>query len=70
MWYFVFFIASVALSYALAPKIQEPDPTSLEDVNVPTAEPGRGIPIIFGTVIVRDPNTVWYGDLLTWAITK
>lgn len=65
MWYLVVFIASIAVSAALTPRPQEPKPASLGDINVPTAEPGRNVPIIFGTVVVEDPNVVWYGDLST-----
>ncbi len=65
MLYLVVFIASIVVSAALTPRPQEPKPASLGDINVPTAEPGRNVPIIFGTVVVEDPNVVWYGDLST-----
>jgi len=32
---------------------------------MPTVDPAKKIPIIFGTVWVEDPNLVWYGDLST-----
>lgn len=63
MWYIVVFIASVLVSYALAPKPPIPEPASLSDINVPMAEPGSGIPVVFGRVVIEDSNTVWYGDL-------
>lgn len=68
MWFVVVFIASLAASLALAPKIPEPKPAGLSELNVPTAEPGRPIPIPFGTVRLEDPNVVWYGDLKTTPI--
>ena len=68
MWFIVIFIASVAASYALSPKPEKPKPAGLGDINTPTAEPGRAIPIVFGTVVIKDPNTVWYGDLSTTPI--
>lgn len=68
MWFVVVFIASLVASLALAPKPPEPKPAGLADINVPTAEPGRPIPIVFGTVLLEDPNVVWYGDLSTTEI--
>ena len=68
MWYLVVFIASIAVSAALTPRIPDPKPAALGDINVPTAEPGRNIPIPFGTVVLEDPNVVWYGDLTTKAV--
>ncbi len=70
MWYVIIFIATLAVSIALAPRPPEPKPAGLSDINVPTAEPGRPVPIIFGTVIIKDPNVVWYGDLSTTEIKK
>lgn len=57
------FIISSLLSAALAPKPPAPKAASLSDFSVPTAEEGRPIPVIFGTVVVKGANCVWYGDL-------
>jgi len=66
LWvYLVLFIISTVLSYVLAPKPADMNaaPASLKDFSVPTAEEGRPIPVVFGTVVIREPNVVWYGDL-------
>lgn len=47
----------------LAPHPKGPQPSALGDFNVPTAEEGRAIPVIFGTCMVKGGNTVWWGDL-------
>jgi hypothetical protein len=52
------------------PKFGKPTPSGIGDFQVPTAESGRAIPAIFGTVKMRGPNVVWYGDLLVAAIKK
>lgn len=65
MGYLVLFLVSIALSAALAPKTPEQKPVSLSELNIPTAEPGRAIPVAFGTVTIESPNIVWYGDLAT-----
>lgn len=54
-------VAAVAISQMPGPI--EPTPASLEDFQAPTAEPGRPIPVVFGTVFLKAPNVVWYGDL-------
>ena len=59
----IIFIVAAYAAVALAPKQATPKPASLEDFQFPTAEPGRPIPVVFGTVTVKSPNVVWYGDL-------
>ena len=63
-------IVSAAISYALQPKPEPPKPSSLEDIKVPTAELGKSIPVIFGTVVDNSPNVVSYGNLRTEDIKK
>ena len=51
-----------------------PAPAGQDDIQAPTVEEGRAIPVIWGTVYLKSPNVVWYGDLqavwnqtwLTW----
>jgi len=57
-------VITTLISYALAPKPPKSKPPSLEDFDVPTAESGRPIPVVFGEVTVTGPNVVWYGDLM------
>lgn len=61
--YIAIFTASIAISLALAPKPPSRRPPSLSEIDVPTAEEGKPIPVVFGTVVVQSPNVVWYGDL-------
>ena len=56
-------LASIAASFLLTPKRPEKKPAALTDFDFPTAEQGRPIPVVFGKVLVKDPNVVWYGDL-------
>lgn len=67
-WQLVFLVALNLLASALAPKPPKPKPASLTDVDAPTAEADKPIPVVFGTVMLRGPNVVWYGDLRTKAI--
>ena len=52
MWYLVVIVVAALVSVALAPKPPEPKPASLSDVDAPTAEEGRPIPVVFGTVLL------------------
>jgi hypothetical protein len=52
-------IIGVALSYLgylLAPKPKQPKPPSVEDLQEPTSEAGRPIPVVFGSLTMSDPN--------------
>jgi hypothetical protein len=63
-------LAMMAISYAIRPRSPTPKPASLTDIDAPTAETGRPIPVIFGTVRVTGANCIWYGDLTSKAIKK
>ena len=56
------------ISQALAPKPPKPKPAAISDFDVPVAEQGRPVPVVFGTVLVRGPNVIWYDDLSTTPI--
>lgn len=56
-------VASTVLSMLMQPKPLPPIAASLSDFQVPTAEEGRPIPVIFGTVLIKGANVIWYGDL-------
>ena len=61
-----------AISYALSPrpKTEKPRAAGLDDFSLPTAEEGRPIPVIFGTVLITGANVVWAGDLKVTPIRK
>jgi len=61
-------VVSAVLASALAPKAPQPKSATLSDVDAPTAEEGRPIPVVFGTVWITGPNVIWYGDLRTTPI--
>ncbi|TIW26175.1 MAG: hypothetical protein E5V63_14865, partial [Mesorhizobium sp.] len=62
-WNIVFAIASYAFQLLLAPKPKNAVAKTLSDFQAPTAEEGREIPPVFGTVDIAAPNCTWYGDL-------
>lgn len=57
------FVATTVVGALLTPHQQGPSPSALGDFSVPTAQEGRAIPVILGTVKLQGGNTVWWGDL-------
>ena len=68
MWYFLAFAAVLVATYALAPKPQNQKPATLEEIDLPTAEEGSCISVLFGCRDIPAPFVAWYGDLRTVAI--
>lgn len=64
--------ALVVAAYAVSqiPKPQSQPPAGFGDLQVPTAEVGREIPVLFGTKEIKSANVVWYGDFSSQAIRK
>lgn len=56
------FIATTVIGQLLAPK-NRTHPGALGDFNFPTAQEGRAIPVVGGTVSLKGGNTTWWGDL-------
>ena len=59
---FLFIVATV-IQQLLAPRPPKPKPAALTDFDVLTADAGRPVPVVFGTVLVKGSNIVWFGDL-------
>lgn len=68
--YYVAVIAFTVYSMMNQPKQQPPSPAGLQDFDVPKAEDGAVIPVLFGTKDINAPNVLWYGDLRTVAVKK
>lgn len=69
-WYLVVFIVALVVSYSMVPKPETRPPAGLDEIQVPTAEVGREIPVLFGRRKLEGPNVVWYGHLRAVAIKK
>lgn len=62
-------IISIAISIVsalLAPKPKKTKPAEVQDLENPTAEAGRPIPVVFGKVIVKGLNVLWFGEKNTY----
>lgn len=67
IWEIVILAISLVAAFAFMPHPKQP-PASTQDLEVPTAQDGREVIDIAGTVWIDDPNIVWYGDLSTTPI--
>lgn len=67
-WYAFFFVLSELLRPK--PKLENAKPAGLGDFQFPTATEGRVVPLVWGTVQIKGPNVVWYGDLRQIAIQE
>lgn len=66
----IIIVVAIALSIALAPKPPRPKAATISDFDLPTAEEGRAVPVVFGQVDITGPNVLWYGQLSTTPIRK
>lgn len=58
-------IVMALLSYALMPRPKPAKPDASAGLDAPTAEAGKPVCVVFGTVTIQDPNCLWYGDVST-----
>lgn len=54
-------LAIEVVGYLLMPKAKT-DKEATKDMENPTAEAGRPIPVVFGEVEIKGVNILWFGD--------
>lgn len=54
-------VALMVVSYLLTPKPKQPQ-REIEQGEKPTAEAGRPVEVLFGTLTIKAPNCLWFGD--------
>lgn len=62
---FLVAVVLAVLAYVFAPKPSSPQSDSTRDLEAPTADAGRPIPVVFGEMTVKGPNCLGY-----WEISK
>ncbi len=55
-------LAISTVGYMLAPKPKQQKPPEARDLENPTADAGRPVPVVFGTIEVKGLNILWYGE--------
>lgn len=62
-------LAMMVVSYAISAAMQpSPQRAVAGSLDVPTADEGGNISVVFGTVMIKDCNVIYYGDPKTTAI--
>lgn len=63
-WFIPLLLALVfnVVAYLLTPKPKKEKPEEAKDMDDPTADAGRPIPVVFGTVTVKGLNVLWFGE--------
>jgi hypothetical protein len=65
MWIvLILLVILTAVAYLMMPsaKVQDQKAAGINDLQGPTAEIGRSIPVLFGERDLNGPNSCWYGD--------
>lgn len=55
-------VALQVVAYLIMPKPKSPKPEAAKDLESPTAEAGRPIPVPFGTLTIKGVNVLWFGE--------
>ncbi len=55
-------LAIQLIGYVVMPKPKGPKPDAVSDLESPTAEAGRPIPVPFGDITISSPNFLWTGE--------
>ncbi|PAL23544.1 hypothetical protein [Sphingopyxis sp. GW247-27LB] len=55
-------VALQAVSMLLRPKAKSARDASVKELEAPTADRAKPVGVVFGRVIVKDPNVLWFGD--------
>lgn len=55
-------LALSVVAYLIMPKPQAEKPPAASDLDDPTADAGKPVPVVFGTVTVKGLNILWYGE--------
>ena len=53
------------VAYLIMPKPKAPQPAETKDLEDPTAEAGRPLPVAFGSLRIKGLNIIWYGEKAT-----
>jgi hypothetical protein len=55
-------LAISVIGYIIMPKPKAEKSQDVTDLDNPTAEAGRPIPVVFGELWVTSPNCLWFGE--------
>ena len=58
-------LALMLVSFLLTPKPKQTSNTDTNSMDDPKASAGTPVKVVFGTITIKDPNILWYGDKST-----
>lgn len=61
--YLIVMVVLMVASYLLMPRPKAPTPPQAKDLDAPTADASRPVPVVFGSLTVKSPNCLWYGNV-------
>lgn len=63
-WFIPLLLAIVfqVVAYLLMPKPKQTKPEAAKDMDDPTADAGRPVPVVFGTITVKGLNVLHFSD--------
>lgn len=64
-WNIIIGLALMIIGYMIMPKPKGPKPDAVRDLENPTADAGRPIPVLFGEMTLKAPNYLGYWDVAT-----
>ncbi len=50
------------IAYLIMPKPKQNKPEAAKEMDAPTAEAGKPIPALFGTITFKSTNILWWGE--------
>lgn len=65
MAWFIWLLVGLAINivaYLLMGRPKAAKPPATKDLESPTAEAGRPVPVVFGTITIKGGNILWYGE--------
>jgi len=58
----IFGLALMIIGYLLMPKPKKQKPAEVTELESPTSETGIPWSVVFGDIVVKEPNYLWWGD--------
>lgn len=55
-------LALQVVSYLIMPRPKQPKADAAQDLQSPTADAGRPVPVAFGTIRIKGTNCLWFGE--------
>lgn len=55
-------VAMMVISYAMTASMNQSMKPEAGSLDIPTAEEGGNVPVVFGENLLKNTNVIWYGD--------